>query len=139
MLRDAPVLLLDEPFAAVDEPTVGVLLAQVHAWHREGRTVIAVLHDIDMVRAHFPHTLLLARQAIAAGPTAEVLTPALLSRAAQLVEAFDDHAPACAAPEVAAAGAPTLGAVLSHAGHVHANGHAKGHTQDHAHGHDHRH
>lgn len=135
MLRDAPVLLLDEPFAAVDEPTVGVLLAQVHAWHREGRTVIAVLHDIDMVRAHFPHTLLLARQAIAAGPTAEVLTPALLSRAAQLVEAFDDHAPACAAPEAAAAGAPSPGAVPLHAGHSH----AKGHAHSHAHGHDHHH
>jgi zinc/manganese transport system ATP-binding protein len=119
MLRDAPLLLLDEPFAAVDEPTVGVLLAQVHAWQREGRTVIAVLHDLDQVRAHFPHTLLLARQAIAAGPTAEVLTPALLSRAAQLVEAFDEHAPACAAPEPASAAAGH-----GHAGHAHHADHA---------------
>ena len=111
----------------------------MHAWHREGRTVIAVLHDIDMVRAHFPHTLLLARQAIAAGPTAEVLTPALLSRAAQLVEAFDDHAPACAAPEAAAAGAPALGVVPSPGGQVHTHGHAHVHAHDHAHGHDHRH
>jgi zinc/manganese transport system ATP-binding protein len=88
-----------------------------------------------MVRAHFPHTLLLARQAIAAGPTAEVLTPALLSRAAQLVEAFDDHAPACAAPDAGSAGAPALGVVPSSGGH----GHAHVHAHNHAHGHDHRH
>lgn len=125
MLRDAPLLLLDEPFAAVDEPTVGVLLAQVKRWQREGRTVIAVLHDIDMVRAHFPYTLLLARQAIAAGPTAEVLTPALMGRAAQLVEAFDDHAPACAAPEPAP-GVPAAAA------HVH-GGHGHAHAHDHHH------
>jgi zinc/manganese transport system ATP-binding protein len=42
-------------------------------WHREGRTVIAVLHDLDLVRACIPATLVLARRVVAWGPTAAAL------------------------------------------------------------------
>jgi len=69
ILQDAATLLLDEPFAAVDEETAEVLLQQVMRWHQDGRTVIAVLHDLDMVRRSFPATVVLARQCIAWGPT----------------------------------------------------------------------
>ncbi|WP_420224704.1 metal ABC transporter ATP-binding protein [Pigmentiphaga litoralis] len=72
-LQDAPVLLLDEPFAAVDEATTRILLDLMLAWGREGRTVIAVLHDLAMVRAHFSHTLVLAGGPVAWGATQEVL------------------------------------------------------------------
>lgn len=65
ILQDSAVILLDEPFAAVDAQTLSVLLDQVRQWHEEGRTVIAVLHDLDLVRAHFPWTLVLARRCIA--------------------------------------------------------------------------
>jgi len=95
MLRDAPLILLDEPFAAVDEATTAALMALVQVWHAQGRTVLAVLHDLALVRRHFPLTLLLAREAVAFGPTAEVLTPQQLQRTRGMVEAFDDLAPAC--------------------------------------------
>lgn len=72
-LQDAPVLLLDEPFAAVDQATTRILLDLMLAWGREGRTVIAVLHDLAMVRAHFSHTLVLAGGPVAWGATQEVL------------------------------------------------------------------
>jgi zinc/manganese transport system ATP-binding protein len=81
ILQDAPMLLLDEPFAGVDATTTADLLALVSRWHREGRTVIAVLHDLAQVRAHFPDTLLLARRVIAWGPTAEALSSDNLARA----------------------------------------------------------
>ncbi len=74
MLQDAGALLLDEPFAAVDAATMADLLRLLVRWHADGRTVVAVLHDLDQVRAHFPRTVLLARHCIAAGDTAEVLT-----------------------------------------------------------------
>jgi zinc/manganese transport system ATP-binding protein len=74
LLHDAHTLLLDEPFAAVDRHTTEDLMALLQDWHREGRTVIAVLHDLDMVRAHFPQTLLMAGQAVAWGQTDKVLT-----------------------------------------------------------------
>jgi len=78
ILRDAAVILLDEPFAAVDAQTVSVLLDQVVRWHREGRTVIAVLHDLDLVQAGFPSTVVLARRCVAWGATEAVL-PAMVA------------------------------------------------------------
>ena len=73
MLQDAAVILLDEPFTAVDAQTLSVLLDQVIQWHQEGRTVIAVQHDLDLVRARFPLTLVLARRCLAWGVTDAVL------------------------------------------------------------------
>ncbi len=93
--QDARLILLDEPFAAIDARTSAELLALVQRWHGEGRTVLAALHDIDLVRAMFPETLLLAREAVAWGPTREVLTVDNLNKARRMCEAFDEAAEAC--------------------------------------------
>ena len=95
LLQDAPVIVLDEPFNAIDARTSADLLALVQRWHAEQRTVLAALHDIDLVRANFPETLLLARGKVAWGATAEVLTPENLLEARRMCEAFDDSAAAC--------------------------------------------
>lgn len=84
MMSDARVLLLDEPFSAVDQETLRELLALLVQWHRQGRTVVVVLHDLELVRAHFPQALLLAGQAVAWGDTAAVLTPEHLHLARHL-------------------------------------------------------
>jgi zinc/manganese transport system ATP-binding protein len=42
---------------------------------------VAVLHDLDEARAHFPTALLLARTAVAWGPTETVLTPSNMAQA----------------------------------------------------------
>ncbi|MDR3529118.1 MAG: ATP-binding cassette domain-containing protein [Rhodopila sp.] len=63
MVQDASLILLDEPFTAVDTATTRLLLSVIADWHAQGRTVIAVLHDLELVRHHFPHTLMLTRQA----------------------------------------------------------------------------
>jgi len=93
LVQDAPVILLDEPFAAIDQRTVADLTSLIQHWHGEGRTVIAVLHDADLVRAAFPQTLLLAREQIAWGDTASALTAENLLTARTMVEAWDDDAP----------------------------------------------
>jgi zinc/manganese transport system ATP-binding protein len=59
--------------------------------------VLAALHDIDLVKANFPETLLLAREQVAWGKTNEVLTPENLTKARHMCEAFDEEAAACAA------------------------------------------
>jgi len=97
LLQDARVIVLDEPFNAIDVSTVAVLLELVRRWHGEQRTVVAALHDIDLVRANFPQTLLLAREPVAWGATGEVLSAANLNKARQMCEAFDETAEACAA------------------------------------------
>ena len=96
LLQEADVILLDEPFTAIDAKTAADLMALVQRWHGEGRTVVAVLHDLDAVRAQFPDTLMIAREMVAHGPTTQVLTAANLLRARQMCEAFDDDAPVCA-------------------------------------------
>ena len=98
VLQDAPVVLLDEPFNAIDSRTTTDLMLLVQQWHDEGRTVIAVLHDLAQVRAHFPRALLLARECVAQGATLDVLVPRHLMRAQQMAEQWDEQADWCAAP-----------------------------------------
>jgi zinc/manganese transport system ATP-binding protein len=100
LLQDARLIVLDEPFNAVDARTSADLLALVRLWHAENRTVLAALHDIDLVRANFPEALLLARGKVAWGATAEVLTAENLSEARRMCEAFDDGAAPCAVDDM---------------------------------------
>ncbi|MEQ1756434.1 MAG: metal ABC transporter ATP-binding protein [Micropepsaceae bacterium] len=86
IMQDAAVILLDEPFAAVDERTTDDLMALVKVWHAEGRTVIAVLHDLNFIRRHFPETLLIAREVVAWGATAAALEASRLDQARTMTD-----------------------------------------------------
>ncbi|HXF87250.1 MAG TPA: ABC transporter ATP-binding protein [Xanthobacteraceae bacterium] len=101
LLQNARLIVLDEPFSAIDARTAADLLALVRKWHNEQRTVLAAMHDFDLVRANFPETLLLAREPVAWGPTREVLTPENLLKARRMCEAFDQDAEACVVTEAA--------------------------------------
>lgn len=95
LLQDAQLVLLDEPFAAIDARTMADLLRLVNEWHDEGRTIMAVLHDYDVVAEHFPQTLMLARELVAHGPTSKVLTAENQFRARQMCEACDGPPHSC--------------------------------------------
>lgn len=95
LLQDAKIIVLDEPFTAIDARTTRDLLNIVCRWHDAGRTVIAVLHDFDQVRAHFPETLLLAREAIEWGPTENTMSSRNLLRARAMAESWDESADVC--------------------------------------------
>ncbi|MBU1315936.1 MAG: metal ABC transporter ATP-binding protein [Alphaproteobacteria bacterium] len=95
MLQDADLILLDEPFNAVDDRTIRDLIALIKAWVAEGRTVLCVLHDHLLVHEHFPETMLLARSLVSWGQTAAVMTPDNLVRARGFQEAWDDNAGWC--------------------------------------------
>ena len=94
LLQDASLIVLDEPFAGLDMPTTADLMALIANWHAQGRTIIAVLHDIAQVRRMFPRTLLLSRVCTAWGATGLVLTRDNLSAAGYAAEAMwqDAHA-----------------------------------------------
>ncbi len=96
LLQEARAIVLDEPFTAIDAKTSADLVALVQRWHREGRTILVASHDLDLVKATFPQTLLLAREPVAWGPTGEVLTADNLQKARRMCEAFDEDAEACA-------------------------------------------
>lgn len=95
LLQDAKVILLDEPFTAIDARTTRDLIDIIRGWHGDGRTVVAVLHDFDQVRSHFPQTLLLARELVSWGPTQDALSSANLLKARAMAERWDEDAEVC--------------------------------------------
>ncbi|RAI31741.1 metal ABC transporter ATP-binding protein [Rhodoplanes serenus] len=95
MLQDARLIVLDEPFNGIDTRTAADLFGLVRRWHGEGRTILAALHDLEMVRTSFPEALLIAREAVAWGPAADVLAAANLEKARRMCEAFDEDAAEC--------------------------------------------
>lgn len=104
IVQNAAVLLLDEPFNAMDRNTQHDLAQLLGQWRKEGRTVIAVLHDHALVHDHFEQTLLLARSAIAWGSTSQVLKAEHLFKARQMAQAWEPHAPVFKQSELFATG-----------------------------------
>jgi len=116
LVQDADLILLDEPFNAIDARTVADLIDLIKRWHGEQRTIMVVVHDLDLVRQHFPEALLLARQPVAWGDARQTLSAENLLRARQFHEAWDENAPWCATGAAHAHDHPAL--LRSH-DHVH--------------------
>lgn len=75
LVQDAQLMLLDEPFNAIDEHTTAHLMELILRWHQEKRTIICVLHDFEQIRKHFPECLLLARECVAWDSSVKALNP----------------------------------------------------------------
>ncbi|KQP06944.1 ABC transporter ATP-binding protein [Methylobacterium sp. Leaf93] len=134
IVQDARIILLDEPFTGIDGRTTADLIALIRGWHGEGRTIVAALHDLNQVKAHFLTTLLLAREPVAWGATETVLTRENLARAQALSEAWDEDAAICGRGEGHHhAPPPADGRNLHHHDHDHPHGHAHDHRHDHGH------
>lgn len=95
IVQNAKILLLDEPFAVIDGHNTHDLMHILHHWHEEGRTVIAVMHDLELVKEHFPQSLLIARELIGWGNTNDIVTSANMLRAQDLSFGWMDHAETC--------------------------------------------
>src|SRR5690606_24728 len=108
--QDADLILLDEPFNAIDARTVTDLLALIQHWHGEGRTVLVVVHDLDLVRENFPEALLLARRPVAWGDARRALAPQNLLCARRFQEAWNENATWCATDADPAVHKPRKGA-----------------------------
>jgi zinc/manganese transport system ATP-binding protein len=121
LVQDADIILLDEPFNAIDARTVGDLIGVIKHWHGANLTVMVVIHDLELVRSFFPETLLLARSPVAWGETREALRPENLLRARRFDEAWHEDAPWC-----------------EPSGHAHSHSHDHHHLSlDHQHHHGH--
>ena len=82
LVQDAELILLDEPFNAIDARTVADLVALIRRWHGEKRTVIVVSHDMDLVRAACSQVAVLDfGKVITSGPPAKVLAEPVVKKA----------------------------------------------------------
>ncbi|QHQ36779.1 metal ABC transporter ATP-binding protein [Algicella marina] len=80
LAQEAELYLLDEPFAGVDAATERAIIAVLKDLQHEGRTVVAVHHDLATVTRYFDHVLLLNTRKVAEGPVEETFTPEMLNR-----------------------------------------------------------
>ena len=95
MMEDAKLVLLDEPFSAMDENTTARLLRKMKDWQLEGKTVICVVHDIEQIISRFPDCLLIARELIAWSDTETALTADNQMKARQFNESWGSDEEFC--------------------------------------------
>lgn len=87
LAQQPSLLVLDEPTNHLDIGAQLEVLGRVRGLAAEGMTVIAALHDLGHAATYADHVIVLADgRVVAAGPTAETLTPELI-RAVYGVEA----------------------------------------------------
>jgi ABC-type Mn2+/Zn2+ transport system ATPase subunit len=79
LVQDAPVLLLDEPFTGVDQPSAALIERLLTELAAEGRALLIATHDVDQAGA-WDRVLCLNRRQIAFGPPAETLTREVLEQ-----------------------------------------------------------
>ncbi len=86
--REPEVLLLDEPFSAVDRSTRKRLYIELRRLHQQlGATVLLVTHDLEEAAQLASHLILLRHgQSLQAGPTSHVLTRPSCEEAARLLD-----------------------------------------------------
>ncbi|MBN42502.1 MAG: manganese ABC transporter ATP-binding protein [Alphaproteobacteria bacterium] len=74
LAQDADLLLLDEPFAGVDAATERAIIGVLKLLRKDGKTVVAVHHDLATIRDYFDRILLVNVRRIAEGPVATTFT-----------------------------------------------------------------
>jgi manganese/zinc/iron transport system ATP- binding protein len=74
LAQDAALYFMDEPFAGVDAATETAIVDVLRTLRAEGKTVVAVHHDLQSTPEYFDHVVMLNMRVVASGPTAEVFT-----------------------------------------------------------------
>ncbi|MEA2155216.1 MAG: hypothetical protein QOE11_1356 [Solirubrobacteraceae bacterium] len=77
LVQDAPLLLLDEPFAGVDHASEEAIMGILDELRGEGRVLLIATHDIDQAR-RWDRVLCLRGEQIAYGPPATALSTGVL-------------------------------------------------------------
>lgn len=80
LAQDADLVLMDEPFAAVDAATEEAIVQVLRDLAAGGRHVVAVHHDLGTVPAYFGSVLLLNTRVFAAGPVARAFSAAAIAQ-----------------------------------------------------------
>jgi len=94
IVQNAPIILLDEPFTAVDAETTARLIRLLLKWHEEGRTVICVLHDLLLIQKYFPESMVLQGKCLGSGHTHKLFEQKLLSFDLDMAELYPPDEPA---------------------------------------------
>ena len=80
LVQSSDIMLLDEPFAAVDAATEQSIIQVLGQQRDLGKTILVVHHDLHTVPQYFDHVLLINVHAVAWGPIEQVFTEENLKR-----------------------------------------------------------
>lgn len=81
LAQDTPLLLLDEPTTWLDIHHQVELMALLRRQQQQGKTVVAVLHDLNQASRYCDHLVLMSGgQIVASGTPEQVMTPVLLRK-----------------------------------------------------------
>lgn len=88
LAQEADLLLFDEPFTGVDQPTEAILFRVFSEQKAQGKTLLAIGHDLGKSVQNYDQLILLNKQIVAQGTPQEVLTQGNLQQAYQTPLAF---------------------------------------------------
>lgn len=75
LAQQADLYFMDEPFAGVDAATERAIVDVLRALRADGKTVVAVHHDLQTVPKYFDHVVMLNLRLVVAGAMEDVFTP----------------------------------------------------------------
>lgn len=81
LASEAEIFFMDEPLAGVDITTEKIIMQTIKEFQQEGKTIVAVHHDLNTLKEYFDYVILINRRVIAQGSAEQVLTPEIIDRA----------------------------------------------------------
>ncbi len=79
--QDALIYFMDEPLAGVDKKTEKIIIETMREFKKEGKTIIAVHHDLNTLKEYFDHVVMVNKQLIASGRVEDIFTDENISKA----------------------------------------------------------
>ncbi|ERL99227.1 ATPase component of Mn/Zn ABC-type transporter [Rhodobacteraceae bacterium HIMB11] len=74
IVQDAKLILLDEPFGGIDAKSEAVIVDILRRQKQNGKSIVAVHHDLSTVKDYFDDVILLNKTVTAFGPVNDVFT-----------------------------------------------------------------
>lgn len=85
LAQDTDVILLDEPTTYLDVNVRFEIMELIRALHRSGKTIVMVLHDLELALEYADHLILMEQGAIRAqGPPRQVIASGMLDEVFQI-------------------------------------------------------
>jgi len=80
IVQDAELILLDEPFGGIDAKSEAVIVDILLHQKQNGKSIVAVHHDLSTVKGYFDDAILLNKRVIAFGPVNDVFTKSKIEK-----------------------------------------------------------
>lgn len=82
--QDAKIYLMDEPLQGVDVKTEAIIMDTIKGFQKEGKTILAVHHDLTSVEQYFDHVVFINQRVLYSGSVKEVFTQENITKTYQM-------------------------------------------------------